>query len=115
VRPTAAAAVSVVQLLIARGGDASIGDEHGNTPLMMAASGGCDAVVMDALLKAGWKPNAVNQAGLTAFEFGLCAGHDGLDALVAAGYRLPAAKVRRYLDAYKSNPKSVALIKKASP
>jgi HEAT repeat protein len=115
VRPTAGAAVSVVQLLIARGADASIADEHGNTPLMMAASGGCDAVVMNALLKAGSKLNAVNQAGLTAFEFGLFAGHDGLDAIVAAGYRLPAAKVKLYLDAYKSNPKSVALIKKASP
>mgnify|MGYP003693896359 CR=1 FL=1 len=72
------------------------------------------AVVMNALLKAGAKLNAVNQAGLTAFEFGLFSGHDGLDALIAAGYRLPAAKVKLYLDAMQSNPKSVALVKKVS-
>jgi HEAT repeat protein len=115
VRPTSKDTVSLVQLLAARGADASIADEHGNTPLMQAASNGCDGVVMNALLKAGAKLNAVNQAGLTAFEFGLFSGHDGLDALIAAGYRLPAAKVKIYLDAYKANPKSVALIKKASP
>ena len=59
--------------------------------------------------------NAVNAAGLTTFEFGLFSGHDGLDALVAAGYRLPAAKVKMYLEAYKANPKAVALIKRAAP
>ena len=115
VRPTAAPTLNLVQLLIARGADASIADEHGNTPLMQAASGGCDAIVMAALLKAGGRINAVNQAGLTAFEFGLFAGHDGLDALLTAGYRLPAAKVKVYLDAYKANPKAVALIKRATP
>jgi HEAT repeat protein len=114
-RPTAAATLEVVQLLIARGADAAIADEHGNTPLMEAASSGCDAAVMRALLKAGGQLNAVNSAGLTAFEFGLFSGHDGLDALVAAGYRLPAAKVKTYLEAYKANLKAVALVKKAAP
>jgi hypothetical protein len=71
VRPTSKDTVTLVQLLVARGADASIADEHGNTPLMQAASSGCDGVVMNALLKAGAKLNAVNQAGLTAFEFGL--------------------------------------------
>jgi hypothetical protein len=70
---------------------------------------------MGALLKAGARLNAVNQAGLTAFEFGLFSAHDGLDALVAAGYRLPAEKVKVYLEAYKTNPKAVALVKRASP
>jgi hypothetical protein len=114
VRPTAPATVNVVQLLIARGADAAVADEHGNTPLMLAAMGGCDAVIMGALLKAGAPLNAVNQAGLTAFEFGLFSGHDGLDALVAAGYRLPADKVKTYLEAYKANAKAVALIKRAA-
>ena len=36
-----------------------------------------------------------------------------LDALIAAGYRMPAAKAKMYLEAYKANPKSVALIKRA--
>jgi hypothetical protein len=103
-----------VQLLIARGADASVTDEYGNTPLMEAASSGCDATIMGALLKAGGQINAVNQAGLTAFEFGLFAAHDGLDALVAAGYRLPPTKAKMYLDAYKANPKAVALIKRAT-
>jgi hypothetical protein len=115
VRPTAAPTLALVQLLIARGADASIADQHGNTPLMQAASGGCDAIIIGALLKAGGRINAVNSAGLTAFEFGLYSGHDGLDALVAAGYRLPAAKVKVYLEAYKANAKTVALIKRATP
>jgi HEAT repeat protein len=114
-RPTGAATLALVQLLITRGADASVADENGNTPLMEAASNGCDAVVMRTLLKAGAQLGAVNSAGLTAFEFGLYSGHDGLEALIAAGYRLPAAKVKMYLDAYKANPKSVALIKRASP
>ena len=115
VRPTAAPTQALVELLIARGADAATTDENGNTPLMQAAMGGCDADVMRALLKAGGGVNAVNQAGLTAFEFGLFSGHDGLDALVAAGYRLPAEKVKVYLEAYKANPRAVALIKRATP
>jgi hypothetical protein len=115
VRPTAAPTVTLVQLLIARGADASIADEHGNTPLMEAAMGGCDAVLMSALIKAGGRINATNQAGLTAFEFGLFAAHDGLEPLLAAGYRLPADKVKVYLDAYKANAKAVALIRRATP
>jgi HEAT repeat protein len=79
VRPTAAPTLNLVQLLIARGADASITDQNGNTPLMQAAMGGCDAAVMGALLKAGGRINAVNKAGLSAFEFGLFAAHDGLD------------------------------------
>jgi hypothetical protein len=115
VRPTAPDTITIVQTLIARGADASLADDNGNTPLMQAAMGGCDAVVMNALLKAGAQLNAVNQAGLTAFEFGLFAAHDGLNALLAAGYKLPAAKVKVYLDAYKANPNAVALIKRATP
>ena len=61
-RPTAGPTLDLVQLLIARGADASIADEHGNTPLMQAAMGGCDAVVMGALLKAGGRVNA-NESG----------------------------------------------------
>jgi len=115
VRPTAAPTLNLVQLLIARGADASITDQNGNTPLMQAAMGGCDAAVMGALLKAGGRINAVNKAGLSAFEFGLFAAHDGLDPLIAAGYRLPAEKVKVYLEAYKANAKAVALVKRATP
>lgn len=115
VRPTAAPTKTLLQLVIERGGDASLADANGNTSLMDAAMSGCDGAVMSTLIKAGGKINAKNQAGLTAFEAGLFAGHDGLDALVAAGYRLPAEKVKMYMDAYKANPKAVALVKRAAP
>lgn len=115
VRPTAAPTKTLLQLVIERGGDASIADANGNTSLMDAAMSGCDGAVMSTLIKAGGKINAKNQAGLTAFEFGLFAAHDGLDALLAAGYRLPAEKVKVYLDAYQANPKAVALVKRAAP
>jgi hypothetical protein len=35
--------------------------------------------------------------------------------LIAAGYRLPAEKVKVYLEAYKANAKAVALVKRATP
>lgn len=113
-RPTAPATLAVVRLLIARGATASIADDNNHTPLMEAAMNGCDAVVMAALIKAGADVNAKGQAGLTAFELGLWSGHDGLDAIIAAGYRLTADKAKVYQDAYKANPASLAMIRKAT-
>ena len=113
-RPTAPATLAVVRLLIARGATASFGDENTHTPLMEGAMNGCDAVVMAALIKAGADVNAKGQAGLTAFELGLWSGHDGLDAIIAAGYRLTAENAKVYQDAYKANPASLAMIRKAT-
>jgi hypothetical protein len=59
--------------------------------------------------------NAKNAAGLTAFEMGLWMGHDGLEELIAAGYRLPRDKVKVYTVGYKDRPAALAMIRKAAP
>jgi HEAT repeat protein len=114
VRPSKAEAKEVVKLLLARGADANAADEHGNTPLMGAAMMGCDREMMKLLIAGGAKVNATNVSKLTAFEMGLFVGHDGLDELIAAGYRLTPAKSRDYSQTYAGKPAVLALIRKAS-
>lgn len=113
-RPTAPETKALVKLLLDRGADVNLTDTHGNTPLMEAAMQGCDRELMLTLIKAGAKVGAKNAAGLSAFEMGLFSGHDGLEELIAAGYRLPADKAQAYRQGYASNPKSLELIRKAS-
>jgi len=113
VRPTKAETKAMVKLLIERGADASAGDANGNTPLMAAAIHGCDREVMRALIAAGAKVDAVGKTGLTAFEQGLASGHDGLEEIVAAGYRLPPEKAKALEQTYAGKPVSLALVKKA--
>ena len=91
---------AMVRLLLDRGADANQADARGNTVLMEAASKGCDREVMKILLAAGANAGAVNAAGLSAFEMGLYAAHDGLEVLIAAGYRLPPEKVNSTERAY---------------
>ena len=100
--------------MVGRGADANLGDAQKNTPLMAAAMGGCDRETIGILIKAGAKVDAKNAAGLTAFEMGLYSGHDGLEELIAAGYRLPADKAALYRQGYAAQPKSLALINKAT-
>jgi hypothetical protein len=104
----------ILKLLIGRGADANLSDTRRNTPLMAAAMGGCDRETIALLVKAGAKVEARNGAGLTAFEMGLFSGHDGLEELIAAGYRLPAEKAALYRQSYGGNPKSLGLIDKAT-
>lgn len=113
-RPTAAPVKEITKLLLARGADVNLADSHGNTILMAAAMGGCDRETIGALIKAGAKVGAKNSAGLTAFEMGLFSGHDGLEELIAAGYRLPADKAAVFKQAYAAQPKSLDLITKAT-
>ncbi len=113
-RPTAAPVKEIVKLLLARGADVNLADTHGNTILMAAAMGGCDRETIGALIKAGAKVGAKNSAGLTAFEMGLFSGHDGLEELIAAGYRLPADKAAVFKQAYAAQPKSLDMITKAT-
>lgn len=113
-RPTRANTVAVVKALIERGADPNIADDHGNTPLMFAASSGCDRELMKALLKAGAKTEPKNSAGLTAFEFGLMYAHDGLEEILAAGYRLPPARAKELAEAYAGKPAQQAMIRKAA-
>jgi HEAT repeat protein len=113
-RPTPPAVKEIMKALLARGADANLADAQANTPLMAAAMGGCDRETIGLLLKAGAKVEAKNTAGLTAFEMGLFSGHDGLEELIAAGYRLPADKAALYRQGYATQPKSLALINKAA-
>ncbi|HET9314418.1 MAG TPA: ankyrin repeat domain-containing protein, partial [Vicinamibacteria bacterium] len=114
VRPTADNIRETLELLLASGADVNQTDANGITPLMHAASNGCDRVIMKTLLKAGARVGDKEKNGLTAFEFGLYGAHDGLEELIAAGYRLPAARARELATAYADNPGALALLRKAT-
>jgi HEAT repeat protein len=113
-RPTPDNVRETLELLLASGGDVNGADQNGITPLMDAASKGCDRVVMRTLIKAGARLGDKDKNGLTAFEFGAWSGHDGLEELIAAGYRMPAARAQELIAAYADNPKALALLRKAS-
>jgi HEAT repeat protein len=103
----------IVSLLIQRGADVNAQDDKKNTPLMFAASD-CDRETLRLLLKAGAKVDAKNWAGLTALQSGIYSGNPGLEELIAAGARLDAATAKAYAESYKSNPKALELIRKAT-
>ncbi|MEP7067583.1 MAG: HEAT repeat domain-containing protein [Usitatibacter sp.] len=113
-RPTKAETKAAVKLLLERGADPNASDANGNTALMEAASHGCDREVTRMLIKAGAKVDAKNKMGLTPFEMGLFHGHDGLEEIIAAGYRLPAEKAKMYAQGYAGKPQVQAMIRKAS-
>ena len=113
VRPTKADTKTIVKMLLDRGADIHAGDGHGNTAITEAAGKGCDRELIRMLIKAGAKINATNASGLTPFEMGLWSGHDGLEELIAAGYRLPPDKAKMYLEGYKDRPAAVAMVRKA--
>jgi HEAT repeat protein len=114
VRPTQPATKAMLKMLLERGADANAGDRNGNTPLMAAASHGCDREVMHALIASGAKLDAVGKTGLTAFEQGLVSGHDGLEELIAAGYRVAPEKAKALEKTYAARPASLALVRKAA-
>ena len=114
VRPTKADTKALVKLLLERGADANRGDGNGFTPLMAASMKGCDREVMKLLISAGAKVGATNPMGISAFDMGLYAGHDGLEELIAAGYRLPPEKAKAYEKAFADKPAVLALVKKAT-
>ena len=113
-RPTSEETKAILRMMIERGADPNAAAEHGMTPLMDAARYGCDREVMRMLIKAGARIDAKSNTGLTAFEHGLWFGHDGLEELITAGYRLPPDKVKMYTEGYKDRPPALAMIRKAT-
>ncbi len=104
---------AIVLLLIQRGANVNAVDDKKNTPLMFA-SADCDRETLSLLIKAGARVDAKNWAGLTALQSGIYSGNPGLEELIAAGARLDAATAKAYSESYKSNPKALELIKKAT-
>lgn len=114
VRPTADNVRETMELLLASGADVNKTDANGITPLMHAASNGCDRVIMRTLIKAGARVGDKDTHGLTAFDHGLWSGGDGLEELIAAGFRLLPAQARERMASYADNPAAQALVRKAS-
>jgi len=112
-RPTPQETKDLVRLFLEKGADPNITDNMGNTPLMGAASK-CDAELIQILLDAGADPNAKSKFGLTAIESSFMYANDGIDALIAAGARLPADKVDTYKTTYGSKPVILDMIQRAS-
>jgi len=50
---------------------------------------------------------------MAAFEMTLWSGLDAGDALLDAGFRLPAKKVKQLRESYKDNPKALKLLNRA--
>ncbi|MEO7742972.1 MAG: HEAT repeat domain-containing protein [Usitatibacter sp.] len=113
-RPTKPETKAMVKLLLERGADPNGSDNNGNTALMEAASHGCDRELTRMLIKAGAKVTATNSAGLTPFEMGLFYAHDGLEEILAAGYRLPPDKAKMYAEGYKGKAAVQDMIRKAT-
>ena len=111
--PTPEDTREVVKALIAAGADLNQVDENGNTALMFAADK-CDRATVRLLISAGAKIGLRNKGGLTALEMSIVSGNPGVEELIAAGARLDRQKAKDYLDAYKDNPKALALVKKAT-
>jgi hypothetical protein len=112
--PTPEATREVVKALIAAGADLNQVDENGNTALMFAARK-CDRATIRLLISAGAKIGLRNKGGLTALEMSIVSGNPGVEELIAAGARLDRQEAKDYLEAYKDNPKALALVKKATP
>lgn len=113
-RPTAAATLTVLQLLLAAGADPNARDSRNNTPLMLAVAH-CDAQVITQLVTAGSNPDQVNSRGLTAFEMTLSSPGDAAYALLEAGFRLNSEKVQRYQKIYADEAPVIALLTAARP
>jgi hypothetical protein len=104
---------AIAKLLLERGADINQQDEKKNTALMFAANH-CDRQTLRLLLKAGAKLNARNWSNLTVLELSIVTGNPGLEELIDAGARLDPDKAKSFAEAYKNNPRALALVKKAS-
>ena len=107
------AARATAKVLLEHGADVNQVDEQKNTALMFAANN-CDRQTLRMLLKAGAKLNARNWSNLTVLELSIVTGNPGIEELIEAGARLDPEKAKSFAEAYKNNPRALALIKKAS-
>jgi len=112
-RPTPDGTKQITRMLLERGADPNAVDDRGNSVLKFAAME-CDAEVVRMLVAAGADVNAVDQNGMAPFELTLWSGTDAADALIEAGYRMPADKAATYREAYKDNSKAQELIDRAT-
>lgn len=104
---------ATAKALLEHGADVNATDEKKNTALIFAANH-CDRQTLRILLKAGARLNARNWANLTALELSIVTGNPGLEELIDAGARLDPAKAKSFAEAYKNNPRALALIRKAA-
>jgi HEAT repeat protein len=112
-RPTRENIRETVELLLASGADVNASGVTRMPALNFAVGSDCDRVVIRTLLKAGARLTDRDANGFDAYEAGLYFAHDGLDELLAAGYRMPPARAKELLMAYQDNPRAVAAIRKA--
>jgi hypothetical protein len=112
-RPTREGIREVVELLLTSGADVNGSGVTKMTPLMFAMMSGCDRVVIRTLVKAGARLKDRDANGFDPYESGLVWGHDGLDELLAAGYRMAPARGKELLAAYADNSRALPYIRKA--
>ena len=82
----------------------------------MFALQGCDGEVVRALLDAGADPDLRSKSDMIAYTFTLIFRNESaVEALVAAGYRLPTDSYTSLTTSYADEPEALALIERAKP
>jgi HEAT repeat protein len=111
-QPSPATAGQLVSMLLDRDADPNITDNNGNAPLAAALQ--CDRKVVQMLIDAGADIYHRNSFDMDAFMGAAWSGTDSLIPLIEAGYRLSSETAVSYREAYKDNPRAVAIIDRAT-
>jgi len=114
-QPTSAAAIEIAKDLLAAGANVNQTDDNGMTPMMFAALS-CDGPTVRLLLAAGAKLRTIARGNkVTALTNALGLNNQAAEELIASGARLDPEDVKDYADIFKNDPKTLALVKKATP